>query len=423
MIAMLFALDYFSVLIYGVLIMFFFLDIKINRKNMLFLSCYVLLSGFLQFELYYVFGSKFIEKSYPLLIHLPVVIFFYYIFKKRLNLVLFALFTSYIFTAPRRWIGQVVSLLFNNDPTVLIIAKVIASVMLLFVIYKYLCPYVNRILKYSSSRITLLTVVPAISYCIAYATTVYTDALYHSNMLVVGLFSVGFNSVFYLFIIAYSIEMDKNFASQIEQTILEMQRDTTLIQIEEYKKSQQQGAIYRHDLRHHLQYLSTCIAENHTDEALAYITKVDTDVAAILVKQYCENTSVNLILSAYATKAKNNNIDIEVYAVVPMVISMHFTDICVILSNGIENAIHACNKIENESNRKIRVSCKFENKKLLLEICNNFDGEIQFEGDIPISTEQNHGLGVKSIIACVKKYQGLYSFTEENGIFTMRGIL
>jgi len=420
---MLAALDSLSVLIYGVLIMVFFLDIKMNRKNMLFISGYVLLSGFLQLELYYVYGSKFIEKSYPLLIHLPLVIFFCYIFKKRLNLVLFVLFTSYIFTAPRRWIGEVVASFFNNDPYVLIITKIIASVMLLVIIYKYLCPYVNRILKYSSSRITRLTVVPASSYFITYATTVYTDALYHSNMLVVGLFSVGFSCMFYSFIIAYFIEIDKNFASQTEQTVLKMQIDTTLIQIEDYKKSQKQGAIYRHDLRHHLQYLSTCIRENHTDEALAYITKINRDIEATQVRQYCENTSVNLILSAYVTKAKNNDIDIEIDSVVPMVTSIHSIDVCVILSNGIENAIRACNKLDNESKRKIRVSCKFENKKLMIEICNNFEGEIRFEGDIPISTEQNHGLGVKSIVATVKKYKGLYSFTEENGIFTMRGIL
>ncbi len=420
---MLFILDYFSVLIYGVIIMAFFLDIKLNRKNILILLCYVLFSAFLQFELYHAFGSKFIETSYPLVIHLPLVLFFRYILKKRLNLVLFVLFTSYILTAPRRWFGEVVALLFNNNQTVLIVAKIIASVILLFVIYQYLCPYVNRILKYSSSRIILLTVVPASSYLITYATTVYTDALYNSNILVVGLFSVGFNFVFYTFIIAYFIEMDKNFESQIEHTILKMQIDATLLQIEEYKESQKKGALYRHDLRHHLQYLSTCISEKHTDEALAYITKINRDVADIFVKQYCENKSINLILSAYATKAKNKNINIEIDAVVPIEISMHFTDICVILSNGIENAIHACNKIKTESNRKIRVSCKYQNKKLKIEICNNFDGEIRFEGDIPISTEQNHGLGVKSIVASVKKYQGLCTFTEENGIFTMRGIL
>ncbi len=354
---MLVALDSFSVLIYGVLLMVFFLDIKVNKKNMLLILGYVLISGFIQLELYYVYGPKFIEKLYPLLIHFPLIIFFCYIFKKRLILVLFVLFTSYILTAPRRWIGEMVASFYNNDLNVLIITKIIASVILLIVIYKYLRPYMNRISKYSGARITLLTVVPALSYFTTYATTVYTDALYNSNMLVVGIFSVGFNFVFYLFIIAYFIEMDKGFAFQTEQTILQMQIDTISIQIEDYKNSNKQGAIYRHDLRHHLQYLKACIVESQTDEALAYITKINRDVEAIQVTQYCENTSVNLILSAYATKAKNNNIDIEIDAVVSMACSLNFIDVCVILANGIENAINACNKLEIESNRKIRVKC------------------------------------------------------------------
>jgi two-component system sensor histidine kinase AgrC len=416
-------LDYISVLIYGVLIMVFFLDIKINRKSVLAVSLYVLISGFLQLVLYNVFGTDALEKLYPLMIHLPVVIFFVYIFKKRYNLVFFVLFISYIFTAPRRWIGEVVASFFNNDAYILVVTKIVVSILLLIVMYRVLRPFVNRILNYSSKRITLLTVVPAVSYCITYATTVYTDALYNSNMLVVGLFSVGFNLVFYTFIIAYFIEMDKSFMLQTEQTVLEMQIDTIAIQIEDYKTSQKQGRIYRHDLRHHLHYISACIGDNHTDEALAYITQINKDIEATQVREYCENTSINLILSTYATKAKNNHIDIEIDAVVPMASAVHAIDVCIILSNAIENAIHASQKIVNEHNKKIRVSCKVENKKLMIEICNNYEGEIQFEENIPVSTEKDHGLGVKSIITTVKKYQGLYAFTEENGVFTMRVIL
>jgi len=416
-------LDYLTVLTYGVLLMVFFLDIKVNRKSMLLISLYIIFCGVLQYVLYFAFDSEFLEKIYPLIIHLPVLLFFWYFFKKRINLVLFVLFISYIFTAPRRWVGEVVSSFFNNDPYVLVFTKIVVSVLLLILVYRFLRPYVNRVVKYSNTRITLLTVVPALSYCLTYATTVYTDALYNSNMLVVGLFSVGFNVVFYTFIIAYFIEMDKSFGLQTEQTILQMQIDTISIQIEDYKASQKQGAIYRHDLRHHLQYISANIAENHTEEALNYIAKINKAVEAIQIKQYCENTSVNLILSTYVTKAKKNHIDIDVDAIIPMATDISSIDVCVILSNAIENAINACNKLDHKTNKKISVSCKYENKNMKIEICNNFEDEIYFEDGIPISTEKDHGLGVKSIIATANKYVGLYTFTEENGIFRMRVIL
>jgi len=421
---MLIALNYLAVLIYGILIMAFFLDIKLNRKNILFISAFVVLSGLLQFSLYFAFGWKFIEKSYPLVIHLPLLIFFCGVHKKRLAPVFFVLFTAYVLTTPRRWIGDVVASFFHHDPSVSIVTQIISSVVLLAVVYLCLRPFVNRILEYSGAQISLLTVMPALFYCLTYATTVYTDALYRSNILVVGLLGVGLNFCFYSFLLAYFNEMTKSFAARTEQTILQMQIDATAMQIEDYKEFQMQAAIYRHDLRHHLHYLSTCIAEKHTDEAQAYIARISSDVeAALVVVQYCENTSVNLLLSAYVAQAKNNNAAIEIYAVVPLEISMHSTDICVILGNSLENAIRACRKIDNVRDRKISVSCRYDNKKLMIEVCNTFTGEIRFEGDIPFSAEENHGLGVKSIKAAVQKYQGLYSFTAENGIFTMRVIM
>ncbi|MPM81401.1 hypothetical protein SDC9_128454 [bioreactor metagenome] len=416
-------INFLAVLIYGVLIMSFLLDIKMNRKNIVFISLYVVLSGLLQIVFYLAYGWKFIEKSYPFIIHLPLLLFFWGFYKKRLACVFFVLFTAYVLTTPRRWIGDVVASFFNYDPNISILVQIIASAFLLLMIYRYLRPFVNRILEYSGSQIILLTVMPALFYFLTYATTVYTDALYRSNILVVGLLGVGLNFCFYSFLAVYFNEITKNFAAQNEQTILQSQIDATKMQIEDYKNAQTQAVIYRHDLRHHLHYLSACISENHLDEAQAYITRINSDVEAAHVVQYCENSAVNLLLSAHVAQAKKSNVDIDIHAVVPMAISMHSTDICVILGNGLENAIRACRKIEKISDRKISVTCRHENKKLMIEICNTFTGEIRFEGDLPYSPEENHGCGVQSIKAAVKKYQGVYSFTADSNIFVMRVII
>lgn len=420
---MLAIIDYLSVLIYGILIMVFFLDLSANKRNSLLITSYISISILLQIILQYYWGTSFIEKAYPLLVHLPIVIFFHLVYKKRLSLVFFALFTSYLFTAPRRWIGEVISLFFDNDVAILIGTKILVSIVFLFLIYKYLAPYVKRILNYSTSRIVLLTVIPASSYFITYATTVYTNALYNSSLLVVGLFSVGFNCLFYSFLIVYFAEMDRRFSLETEQTILKLQVDTTMLQIADYQDSQHQGAIYRHDLRHHLQFLNSCIVNRNTDEALAYISKISHDVDATQIIQYCENSSINIILSAYVTKACHKNIAIEIDANIPTIIPIHATDICVILSNSIENAIYACTKVSESKNCKIKVLCKFKNNKIIIEIHNNFEGTIYYEDGIPSTKKKNHGFGVKSIIAAVNKNQGIYSFNASNGIFVLRVIL
>ncbi len=420
---MLVALNYLGVLIYGILIMAFLLGIKWSLKNVLPLSLFVIFSGLLQLTLYTALGREFIEKSYPLVVHLPLVLLFCSFYKKRFVCVMFVLFTAYALTTPRKWTGDVVSSFFHKDPAIAVLTQIIASAALLVLVYQFLRHFVSRILDYKGTQILLLTVMPALYYGITYATTVYTDLFYRSNILIVGLLGVGLNFCFYSFLAAYFKEVTESFASRTEQTILQMQIDATAMQIEDYKNAQAQMIIYRHDLRHHLQYLSSCIAERHLDEAQIYISRISGDMEATQFIQYCENTAVNLLLSAYIAKAESSNIDIAVHTVVPTTISIHSTDICVILGNGIENAIRACQKIESPNDRTINVSCRHENNKLMMEIRNTYTGVVTFDGDLPSSAEENHGLGVKSIKAAVQKYRGLYSFTAENGIFSMRVII
>ncbi len=420
---MLVALNFLAVLIYGVLIMAFLLGIKWSLKNVLLLSAFVVLSCLLQLMLLTAFGGEFIEKSYPLVIHLPLVLLFCLFLKKRFVSVLFVLFTAYVLTTPRRWIGEVVAAFFHKDPTVSVLIQIIASVALLILVYRYLRPFVSRILEYKGAQVLLLTVMPALYYAIVYATTVYTDLFYRANVLIVGLVGVGLNFCFYCFLAAYFNEMTKSFSARTEHTILQMQIDATAKQIEDYKNAQAQTAIHRHDLRHHLQYVSSCIAQRHLEEAQTYISGICSDMEAAQLIQYCENTAVNLLLSAYIAKAENSDIDITVCAVVPAAVSIQSTDICVILGNGIENAIRACRKIESPDDRTICVSCRHEDNKLMIEIRNTYIGEITFDGDLPSSAEEHHGLGVMSIKAAVQRHQGLYSFSTEDGIFSLRVIL
>jgi len=42
---------------------------------------------------------------------------------------------------------------------------------------------------------------------------------------------------------------------------------------------------------------------------------------------------------------------------------------------------------------------------------------------MPISTDENHGLGTKSIAAIAHKYGGMYSFTAEDRVFKTSIIL
>lgn len=43
-----------------------------------------------------------------------------------------------------------------------------------------------------------------------------------------------------------------------------------------------------------------------------------------------------------------------------------------------------------------------------------------FDGNMPRSKQENHGYGTRSMAAIVTKYDGVYSFTIEDGDFVFR---
>jgi len=193
--------------------------------------------------------------------------------------------------------------------------------------------------------------------------------------------------------------------------------------LSELKKSQTMAAIYRHDLRHHLQYVNTCILNSNFEEASKYIMSICSEIEESSVVGYCENDAVNMILASYVIKAKSAEIDITVDAVIPTSIHVATTDLCVVLANGIENAILACEKISDKEKKRIKLSCYIKTNKILIQIINPYDGAIEFQEGIPISNRDGHGMGTMSIVNIATKYQGIYSFEARDSIFKLSVII
>ena len=111
----------------------------------------------------------------------------------------------------------------------------------------------------------------------------------------------------------------------------------------------------------------------------------------------------------------------EIKAEIPRKVSVAESDLCVLLSNALENALHACQKLkEKHQTAVIEVTVYEKNGKLLLQIVNSCEEEIHFAGELPVTEEPGHGMGVRSICAVVEKYQGIYNFIVKDGNFILR---
>ncbi|MFZ7133431.1 MAG: ATP-binding protein [Eubacteriales bacterium] len=208
-----------------------------------------------------------------------------------------------------------------------------------------------------------------------------------------------------------------------EQDLLKTQVAAAQMHLEAIQDSQQKTLIYRHDMRHHLNLINSYLTDNNHDAAQKYIAEVEKSIDGAVVVKICSNYTVNLILSSYIAKAKDEGITVETQIYLPEKTAISNMDLCVIFANTLENAVNACKRMPNTIDRTIKIVCKTKSNKPFIQITNSYEGKVVFVDNMPVNTDRNHGLGTKSIAAVAQKYGGVYSFTAQDGLFQTSIIL
>lgn len=90
--------------------------------------------------------------------------------------------------------------------------------------------------------------------------------------------------------------------------------------------------------------LTTLIGDNNTSEARKFIRSLDSRLESSILERYCENYFINVILSSYIKKAKDEQIEVTCEVNVPDKINIDPVDIGLIFANATENAINTCKK-------------------------------------------------------------------------------
>lgn len=175
--------------------------------------------------------------------------------------------------------------------------------------------------------------------------------------------------------------------------------------------------ILRHDIKHKILLLNDYIKNKDFDKAEKYIGGLIEDIDKNNLKSYCDNHSVNVVLSYYNKIADEKGIDFSTNINLPETLIVDESDLAVVMSNGLENAINALAECDN---KQIAIKAFSDADKIYIEIRNPFAHRVVFDGTMPKSEQENHGYGTKSMAAIVEKYDGVYSFRVENGCFVFQ---
>ena len=229
-----------------------------------------------------------------------------------------------------------------------------------------------------------------------------------------------YQNFYFVFIFYYYHKLEEQEQAERLAESLHMQLTHAAIDLNHMRTMQTQAASYRHDMRHHFTYLQALAGTGNLDKIQEYIQTAQSDLDAITPKRFCSNELINLLLSAYDTKAESKGISLLVQASIPAELPLSDTKLCAILSNALENALHA--SIETEE-KFIQVQLAERNQTLLIQISNPFIGTVAFENGLPVSTQTGHGFGTKNIAAIADSYHGQFQFFAKDEIFTVRVLL
>nr|WP_326166052.1 GHKL domain-containing protein [uncultured Oscillibacter sp.] len=375
-----------------------------------------------QGAVYLIWSADFRLRVYPLIVHLPL-LFLLYVLTKKLWSPAVSILTAYLFCQLRRWVALLAAVVLPGGAIVQDLTELAVTVPLLLFLLRFAAPAIRQLFGYPMKIQCCFGAIPALYYAFDYLTRVYTDLLSSGEPVVVEFMPFVCCAAYLIFLLFNFTEERKRARLRDIQKNLEIQLAQSVQEINALRQSQEMAARHRHDLRHHLQYLSNCIRNGQEERAQSYISGIFQEIEAQTVQRYCENEAANLILSAFAGRMEKDGIRLEVQGALPAFLTVSDSDLCVLLSNSLENALHACRPLA-AAGRACTVSLRLQyherTGKLTMLVTNPCGEAVRFENGVPVSGEPGHGIGVQSICAIVERYGGACSFQVEDGQFILR---
>lgn len=412
-------LNFTAVAVFGIGLSTAFCDILWTRRKRLVMAGSMVMILLFQGVVYLWSGASVAGRLYPLITHFPLIVVLCVLNRECLWPIISVL-TAYLCCQLRRWIALLAVAVFSGGPMLQNIVELVVTLPLLLVLIRFIAPSVRSISHYPLSVQFQFGLVPALYYGFDYMTRIYTRLLTSGNMAALEFMPFVCSVAYLMFVFRTSAEGWIRRRLEETQECLNLQVVQAVREIEALRESQQKTRIYRHDLRHHMQYISSCIENGKYDHAQEYIREICSEIEGNQMTIFCQNEVANLIFSAFVGRAGDLDIPIEVKAGISQNIHISGSDLCVLLSNALENALHACQKRKEKGlSGMVKVIMREKNGKIFLQVINSCDADVSFVHGVPVSAEAGHGLGVRSICAIVEQYGGMYDFTVKDGQFIL----
>lgn len=188
----------------------------------------------------------------------------------------------------------------------------------------------------------------------------------------------------------------------------------------------------RHEMKNHMTNIKGLAASEKYQELENYIDRLDDSVGKLEYQFTTGNAVADVILNDKYQKAQRSGTLFHMNFSWEKTDTVSIFDMGIILSNLLDNAIEACEKLER-GERYINLTLRRKERFLLLEAENRFDGEISFEkgSNLPATSKKvelpetaiEHGIGLKNVKNVAERYLGGVTVRAEDHVFRITVML
>ena len=231
----------------------------------------------------------------------------------------------------------------------------------------------------------------------------------HGQMLV--MYFLGLAS---LFCILFSYKkLQQNFRLSTEISLLEQQEHSLNQYVEEAKTCYDETKSFRHDIRNHIAVVKKLLQNGKLEEAITYMEDLDDMAEKMSFPCSTNNPVVDILVGNKLGIAKSMGIDVDYSLLLPYPCGIRDIDICIVLSNALDNAIHAVKSLDAGMEKYIRVSGRIQGDFLMMEIQNSFQGKGAFK----------KGTGLSNVKKVAERYGGAMSIETQENVFVLHVLL
>ena len=226
------------------------------------------------------------------------------------------------------------------------------------------------------------------------------------------LLAMHFLGLLSLFCILFSYKkLQQNFCLSTKISLLEQEEHSLNQYVEEAKTRYDRTKSFRHDIRNHIAVIKDLLASGKFKEAVSYIEDMDHMAEKMSFPCSTNNPVVDILMGNKLGIAESMGISVDCSLLLPYPCGLKDMDICIVLSNALDNAIQACNT--GCPNGYIHVSGRMQGDFLMMEVENSFWGK----------SAVKKGTGLSNIKAVAEKYSGAMSIETRENVFVLQVLL